>query len=266
MSSGTNASSSRRTHGFRSPLPGGTRGRLPSPAGCRQPSAACGRRAPRQPGRPVRGRGAGRPSAVGVTAAAGNWLSSGTTRHGMSRLAAAALLLATVPISPGRTTWCSSRRKRGTWATSQIRTFRLFFSVVMKLLKYLNRSCTSRLREPATFLIVLVNDKAHRAVGDDHALAGVRSAGGDDFLAVGALGLLHGVEHHAVGHLLFVQEHELLSFTHLFGGHGHQLLRWRRGTGEQLVSGSGTARPVTRYGTEMVEELTSVLCAGKPRR
>ncbi len=43
-------------------------------------------------------------------------------------------------------------------ASSQISALRLFFSAVMKLLKYLNRSWTSRLRAPAIFLIVFVKD------------------------------------------------------------------------------------------------------------
>lgn len=44
------------------------------------------------------------------------------------------------------------------WASSQIRAPRLFFSAVMKLLKYLKRSWTSRLRAPAIFRIVFVKD------------------------------------------------------------------------------------------------------------
>lgn len=42
-------------------------------------------------------------------------------------------------------------------ASSQISTSRQFFSAVMKLLKYLKRSWTSRLLAPAIFRMVFVN-------------------------------------------------------------------------------------------------------------
>ena len=100
----------------------------------------------------------------------------------------------------------------------------------------------------------------------DHALAGARAAGDDDdLLAVGPPGLLHRVEHHAVRHLLLVQEYELPALPYLLGGHGHELLRRHRRTRQEFVRRPGAGVPVAQLCAEVIEQFATALpCEQQP--